>query len=242
MAISSECQLLISEFNKLSNQVEKLAKAPMGMVATLNGMIKNAALSALQTTDQMFNDLAGQLGITAIEDTLNGLEAGLYALRNCVTSIGNNPLIKSVIDTDLASMTGATGIGDITGKTRKYAQDQVKQNALAALDKGMSAFGLGGQLGNTQMRYQQMLKSAGILDSIDLMNDIASCLGSVCSGSSIYQNKVNDHLSNMKLNPDQTVQNLWDSAAPAAQSAISDTAARGQALELRITDWAGGLF
>ena len=244
MAISTECQLLISEFDKISNEVQTLAKAPQRMIDTLNGMIKNAAMSALQTTDQMFNALADQLGISAIEDTLEGLETGLFAMKNCSQSIGNNPLIQAVIGTDIASMDGGglTDVSQITGKTRAFAQSQAKLNALAALDKGMSAFGLGGQLANTTMRYQQMLKSAGIIDSINLMNDIASCLSSLCSNSSAYQAKIDDHLSKLNLNVDQTVKNLWEKQSASAQSAIEETIARGQALESRITVWAGGLF
>ncbi len=243
MAMTTECMLLAAEFDSIANTLEKAAKAPMRMIQTLNGMIMNAALDALQTTEAMFNSLAAQLGITAIEDNIDWLQEGLEILSNCSKTIGNNPLIQSAIGTDLASFPGATDPSQITGMTRKYAQAQAKRAAMAAIDKGMSAFGLGGQIGNTSMRYQQMLKGAGILDAIDGLNDIADCLSSLCehAGSGPTQ-RINGYMSGLNLNPDKTVKNLWESQSTAAQAAINDTVARGTALQARVGAWTGGLF
>lgn len=243
MSMTTECALLASEFDAMADTLEAVAKAPIRMLNTLNGIIMKAALDSLKTTDQMFNDLAKALGITAIEDTIDWLEDGLTLLSNCSKTIGNNPLIQAAIGSDLASIPSATNALQIVGNTRKYAQQQMQKNALAALDKGMSAFGLGGQIGNTSMRYNQMLKSAGILDAITGLNDIASCISSLCSfAGSSYTARVTGYMSGLNLNPDMSVGNLWAGQVAEKQAAINDTIARGTALEYRVKNWTGGPF
>ena len=46
MSISTNCQMLVGEFDKIAGEVTALAKAPQKMMATLNGMIKNAKADA----------------------------------------------------------------------------------------------------------------------------------------------------------------------------------------------------
>jgi len=245
--MTTECQLLSSQFNALSNKIEKIAKAPQKMVETISGMIRHAGEAAIMTTDAMFDSLANQLGITAIEDSIEWLQEGLTILRNCSSTIGNNPLIQSAIGSDLSSFGGVSSALGIIGNTRKMAQDQIRMNSMANLDKAMNAMGLGGQAGSMTMRYQQMLRSSGALDAIQGMNDIASCLSSLCGQmGSQYQAKIDTHLTALKLNPDQTVKNIWQEQtkplSASAQAAISDTAARGTAVQARITGWTGGDF
>ena len=144
MAQTTECSLLAQEFKKFEQKMFNAAMAPIRMLNTLNGMIMNAAMDALSTTQVMFDDLAESLGLDAIEDVLDELADGLHLLQNCSTSIGNNPLIHAAIGSDLASLNfgGAATALDIAGNTRNYAVALARKNALLALDKGMSAFGL----------------------------------------------------------------------------------------------------
>ena len=251
MSQTTACMIRAAEFKKTANQMAAMASAPIRMMNTLNGMIVNAALKELQTSDKMFDDLAKTLGLTAIEDAMSNLASGLTALKNCTGSLGNNPLIQAALGTDLASLSHGFGAGssvlNIAGHARKYAQNVARKNALAMLDKGMSAFGLGGQLGNTQMRYAKMLKSAGITDSINAMNSIAACMSSLCPLVDGMQATIDKGLSDLTLTGmteegDAVVGDLWASADAGKKSAINDTVARGAAIEARINNWSGGLF
>jgi hypothetical protein len=246
MPISTNCQSLVAGFDKKIDEVTAVAKAPQVMMRTLNGMIKNSSAVNLSVASKAFDDLANGLGLTTISDDFSKLKTALESFASgtgaCAKSIISNPLIQAAIGADLASMTGITDVTKITGKLKAYTIEQAKANAMAALEKGMSKMGLGGQLASVEMGYKKMLKSSGILDGIDLMNDIADCMDSACSGiSGGYQLKVDAMLSNVHFD-NGTATGLWSASAPASQTAISDNVKQGNAIATRISNWNGGAF
>lgn len=237
MSTSTECALLKSEFQKYSNQLSAVMDAPVRMLNTISGMVTKAALSELQTTQAMFDSMAKGLGLDTIEDVLDEISDGLQALKNCASAISTSSAITSAISADVAALTGIQAATQLPGLTREKAVSQIRQNALTALGKGMSAMGLGGSAGSLTMRYSQMLKSAGITDSLNAMNGIVGCLSQLCGSVDSFNGVISKDQTSLKIDASGTVQNLWENASSQAQSAINNTVAMGNKIQNRVNAW-----
>jgi hypothetical protein len=251
--------MLVGEFDKITDEVTALAKAPQKMMATLNGMIKNAKPDALRVAEGMFDDLktdmVASLGLSGIVDGFDDLKGWMNTIQDgldsigaglpmpiCIKSILSNPLIEAAIGADLASMSGVSDISKITGRLKALVIGQLQANAMAFLDRGMAKMGIGGIIAGAEMGYKKMLKSSGILDGIDLMSDIADCLALGCGDADGYSLKIEDMMSGMNMTIDQDVMPLWtDQTDPMIKAAIADTVAQGNAIADEITMWNGTL-
>lgn len=257
MSISTNCQMLVGEFDKIAGEVTALAKAPQKMMATLNGMIKNAKADAFGIAETVFDDLKTEmiasLGLSGIADTFGDLEgwmeniqdsldsigSGGLTLPTCIKSILSNPLIEAAIGIDLASMSGVTDVSKITGRLKALVIGQVRANAMAFLDQGMAKMGIGGMIAGAEMGYKKMLKSSGILDGIDLMNDLADCLELGCGAIGGYSDKIEGMMTGMNMTIDQDVMPLWTAQSSEVQTAIAGTVAQGNAIADKIMTWDG---
>lgn len=260
MSISTNCQMLVGEFDKITDEVTALARAPQKMMATLNGMIKNAKSDAMGIGIDAFKDLTDSmvesLGLGGIVDDFSDLNTWLGSMQGsldligngsfdvgfypCIKSILSNPLIEAAIGADLASMSGVTDISKITGRLKALVIGQVKSNAMAFLEQGMAKMGIGGLIAGAEMGYKKMLKSSGILDGIDLMRDIADCLSDGCDSLSSldsYSLKIDGMLTGLKMTSDMDVTGLWAAQSPEVQEAIAGTVAKGNAIAAKITSW-----
>jgi hypothetical protein len=247
MAITTNCQMMASEFESAAAEVTAIAKAPQRMLATLNGMVKNAGSTAMSVASSAFDSLVSgmiaDLGLKAIVDDYTLLKSWLTQMdagvTNCAVVIGNNPIVQAAIGTDLASMTGITDVTKITGMLKTATIANAKATAMAYLERGMSKMGIGGQIASANMGYKRMLQASGILDGIGLMGAMADCMEGLCPDNSGYQLGVESMMDGVHINSSQTVTNLWASQTSAVQTSISTTVNQGTAIANRINAWTG---
>ena len=139
----------------------------------------------------------------------------------------------------MASMSGVTDVSKITGRLKALVIGQVRANAMAFLDQGMAKMGIGGLIAGAEMGYKKMLKSSGILDGIDLMNDLADCLELGCGAIGGYSDKIEGMMTGMNMTIDQDVMPLWTAQSSEVQTAIAGTVAQGNAIADKIMTWDG---
>ena len=119
-------------------------------------------------------------------------------------------------------------------------QISVKNTAYSLLDRSIQASGVGARLGLLQAKYLDMLESCGILEGIDLLAGIASCMQTVCiDTASIYSSKVSAYRTVLKVNSDGTINGSLFPSATAEQQSVIDAAANSiTELESSISNWA----
>lgn len=229
--------MMIAEFQDAENMLEQAAKGPMKMIANVDRMIRNTALGALQVAQDQIDEIAGQIGLIAVEDSLAWMKTCMGILRNCSSAIASNPLIQSAIDVDMAAIDDVTDPGQLPGFSRRQLESKMKTAAFRAMDKGLSSIGIGSKIGMTQSKYLKNLKAAGILDSLDLMQDIITCLEMVCDQSD-YAGRRSQWLSSLHLDDGYNLSgNLWASAGSEKIAAINQTAAAIGDIESSIDAW-----
>lgn len=231
--------MMIAEFRAAESMIENAAMGPLRMLAGVNRMIRNTALSALQVAQQQLDELAEQLGLIAVEDSLAWMKTCMMILRNCSKSIAENPLIQSAIDVDMAAIDDVTDPSQLPGLSRKYLESRLKDAALRTLDKGLATMGMGSKFGQTQAKYLKNLEAAGILDGLDLMQDIITCLEMVCSQAGDYAARRSQWLTMLHIDDAyQLSGDLWaDAGDPSKSEAINQTAAAIGQIESMIDAW-----
>ncbi len=235
---NTPCAMLIAEFRSAANMLDVAVKGPMQLVNAVDRMIRNAAIETLQVAQSEIDAIAEQLGLNGVEDDLAWMKTGMMIMKNCSTSIAENPLIQNALDVDLSAIDDAGSSDQLPGFSRRYAENMIKQNAFEILDQGLASIGLGSKIGLTQMRYLDILKSAGILDGLDLMKDVISCMEMVCDHYADYQTQYSGYLSSLKINADYEVSGiLFPSATAEKQAAIDSTVSAATALQNQIDAW-----
>lgn len=230
--------MLIGEFRAAAVMLDAAVKGPMRLVNAVDRMIRSAANEALAVAQSEIDAIAEELGLNGVEDNLAWMKTGMMILKNCSTSIAGNPLIQNALDVDLSAIDDAGSPDQLPGFSRRYAENMIKQNAYKILDQGLSSIGLGSKIGLTQMRYLNMLKSAGILDGLDLMKDVIACMEMVCDHYADYQTQFNGYLTSLKINSDYEVSGtLFPSATPEKQATIDSTVSAAMSLQDQIDAW-----
>ena len=230
--------MLIAEFRSAATMLDAAVKGPMRLVNAVDRMIRNAAIETLQVAQSEIDDLAETLGLNGVEDDLAWMKTGMMIMKNCSTSIAENPLIQNALDVDLSAIDDAGSPDQLPGFSRRYAENMIKQNAFEILDQGLASIGLGSKIGLTQMRYLDILKSAGILDGLDLMKDVISCMEMVCDHYADYSARYSGYLSSLKINSDFEISGtLFPSATPEKQAAIDSTVSAAMSLQNQIDAW-----
>ena len=235
---TTPCAVLVGEFRSIEMMLSSAIAGPIRLLNAVDGMVRNAALSALAVAQSEIDALANKVGLVMVEDTIAWMKTGLMILKGCSDAVTNNPLIQNAIDVDWSAIDDVVNPNQLPGFTRRYAEDKIRQNAYRMLDEGLSAIGLGGRIGLTQMRYLDMLRSAGILDGLRLMHDVITCMEMVCDHYTAYQIAYTGYLDALKIDSDYGISgDIFPSATPAKQAVINSSVNAAMSIQNQIDTW-----
>jgi hypothetical protein len=174
------CSNITNQFNELNKDLKKLIKAPLVVMHHMQRLAKCLTDAMQSPFDAIMKE---------IDKILADLPTGtplLSDIQKAINNLANCAAVAGVDSAKLKMMSDIVGkckdASDVPKFVKDYLTKKIKDGAMAAINDAIQG-SVVGMINKAGDAYNDMLKASGITDGLNKVDQLVSCVKSMCDSA-----------------------------------------------------------